>query len=166
MDSLRTLGVIALIALARGIGYILGTKATPEPEEQSLSVSLKGVVVEVLYAGGMMDPDRESEARRSVRIYENGRVRIMTRGGETTMDYIFSEEEIAELITIIDKTDFSTFFEESDAGYCPSAVDGVDVTYTFTTEKTSEEFSNCDYRFIGDENSELFQFLARASIFE
>lgn len=113
-----------------------------------------------------MDPEREGEALRSIRIYDNGRVRTMTRGGETTMEDVFSAEEISELITTIDKTNFSSFFEVSNAGYCPSAVDGVDVTYMFTTEKTSEEFSNCDYHFIGDEDSELFQLLKKASIFE
>jgi hypothetical protein len=81
---------------------------------------------------------------RTASFAQDGALTI-TDGAGTTKDAHLAPAELTELVTQIDRADLAAVTSRPFTGTCPSAYDGQEITFTFSTAATSEVIPGCTY---------------------
>jgi hypothetical protein len=139
MKKVYTLGLCAvLVCGAFLLGYLVRGWLRALP-------LLEHPLVEINYSGGwLVHPE---QALGSYRVYDDGRVFTITRGGFVRIEGTLSKDQIQALQDLISQPDIlSDAFTKKEQAFCFSAVDGTDSEWNIRLASGQTlVYSDCDY---------------------
>ena len=113
------------------------------------------VVLHIHTTGGLC---RYGECYGELLIYDDG-TGFHSDGVKKKKPFSINSQELSELLTLIKETNFEDIRKTEFTGTCPTAYDGIQVTYSFFTSHGEEVLDSCKHVF--DEQSPLIKVLQR-----
>jgi hypothetical protein len=108
------------------------------------------VILRITAIGGLCP---YGACRSELSLYDDGTVSFVE--GPKKKSFAIGSEELNTVLMLIKKTDFEDLRKKKFTGLCPTAYDGQECTYSFSTSHGEEILDSCKHAI--DEQSPLFK---------